>query len=69
LLTAQTSLATEEHDLLLAKLNLLSATGGLTAERLALPVTYYDPKSNYEAVHDKWMGTDAEMVSENGKQQ
>ena len=62
LLSAQTSLATQEHDLLLAKLNLLSAIGGLTAEGLALPAEYYDPKANYENVHDKWYGTDAETV-------
>ncbi len=37
---------------------LLSATGGLTAENLGLPVEVYNPSVHYQAVRDKWFGTD-----------
>ena len=40
-----------------------AATAVAGAEGLALPVDYYDPQANYQNVHDKWYGTDAETVS------
>ena len=59
-LSAEVGLADTEHDRLLAKLNLLSAIGQLTAEGLHLPVDGYDPNAHYERVHDSWGGPDAE---------
>lgn len=40
---------------------LLAATGGLTAENLGLPVEVYDPSVHYQAVRNKWFGTDTPM--------
>jgi len=40
---------------------LLAATGGLTAENLGLPVEVYDPSVHYQAVRNKWFGTDSPM--------
>jgi outer membrane protein len=42
-----------------AAYSLLSATGGLSAQNLGLPVQVYDPAVHYEAVRGQWFGTDA----------
>ena len=56
LFTANVNLVSAEHDVMLGGLRLLSATGRLTAERLALPVPLYDPVRHYRAVRDRWGG-------------
>jgi outer membrane protein len=56
LLDSRTTLVRAEHDEYVAAYQLLSAIGQLTAERLALPVDYYDPKENYDRTKGKWIG-------------
>jgi outer membrane protein len=56
LLQAEVSEVQAHHDEVLAAYQLLSATGQLTAQYLALPVELYDPATHYEEVHDKWIG-------------
>lgn len=56
LLNARVSLVSAERDLSVAEYGLLSATGNLTARKLALPVKYYDPQVNYDDVSGKWIG-------------
>lgn len=58
LLNARVGLVQAQRDTIVAAYQLLSATGRLTAEDLALPVSLYDPTRNYEAVEDQWFGTD-----------
>ena len=58
LLDARVSLVVSQRDLAVAALGLASAVGGLTAERLSLPVAYYDPNNHYEYVRNRWWGTD-----------
>ncbi len=57
LFTANVNLVSAEHDVTLGSLRLLSATGRLTAEGLALPAPLYDPVRHYRAVRDRWGGT------------
>jgi hypothetical protein len=38
----------------------LQAMGKLTARHLGLSVHTYDPKTNYNAVKDKWIGYEIE---------
>jgi outer membrane protein len=57
LLTAQLTLATSEHDRLVASYEVLSAIGLLTADHLRLGVSY-DPTQHYDAVRNKWLGVD-----------
>jgi len=57
-LDAQVSLVGARHDAVVAAYRLLAAVGHLTARDLALPVQLYDPKQHYEAVREKWWGTD-----------
>jgi outer membrane protein len=56
LLQAEVSEVQAHHDEVLAAYQLLSATGQLTAQYLALPVELYDPAVHYEEVRDKWVG-------------
>ena len=56
LLTSQLGLVTAEHDQLLGDLQLLSAVGALTAERLRLNVVAFDPKAHFDAVRNQWFG-------------
>ncbi len=56
LLSSEVTLAQTEHDLRVAKLNLLAAIGNLTADGLHLPVDSYDPAANYSQVHGSWGG-------------
>ena len=57
LFTAEVAEVSAERDLALGALQLLSATGRLTARALALPVTPYDPTQHYREVRDRWWGT------------
>jgi len=56
LLDSQVSLVTSQRNEVVAAFELVSAIGDLTAEKLHLPVEYYDPKKHYRAVRDKWFG-------------
>ena len=58
LLNAQVNLVTAQRDVVIAGYSALSAIGRLTAADLSLPVEIYDPAKNYDAVADKWYGTD-----------
>jgi outer membrane protein len=60
LLTAQVLLVNAQRDVTIASYGLLAAVGRLTAQDLGLPVEIYDPARNYDAVADKWYGTDIE---------
>jgi outer membrane protein len=55
-ITAQISLASSEHDVVVASYAILSAMGRLSAQRLALAVDLYNPEEHYDAVKDKWGG-------------
>jgi len=55
-ITAQITLVSDEHDVVVASYAILNAMGRLTAGRLGLEVTEYRPKEHYEAVKDKWFG-------------
>jgi len=56
LLNAQVNAVQAQHDEIVAAYQVLSATGQLNAQFLALPVDLYDPGLHYEEVHDKWIG-------------
>ena len=58
LLDARVNLVVSQRDFAVATLSLAAAIGTLTAERLQLPVDYYDPNVHYEYVRNKWWGTD-----------
>jgi outer membrane protein len=53
---AKINLASSERDVVVASYAILSATGALSAQRLALRVTEYRPEEHYNAVKDKWYG-------------
>lgn len=55
-LNAQINLAADEHDVVVAGYAIVSAMGRLTAKRLGLGVTEYNPKEHYNAVKDSWGG-------------
>jgi outer membrane protein len=56
LLTQRVNLVRAERSEYVYAYTLLQAIGQLTAEKLALPVQYYDPKVHYDRVKDKWIG-------------
>jgi len=56
LLQARVSLVTSQRDQVVNSYSLTQSVGRLTAERLGLKVTTYDPTVHYEAVRDKWIG-------------
>lgn len=56
-LDARVDLVTAEHDVVLAKFRLLSATGGLTAEFLDLDTELFDPEEHLDDVRYKMFGT------------
>ena len=58
LLNAQVDLVTAQRDAVIAGYSALAAVGRLTARDLGLSVEYYDPAKNYDAVSDKWYGTE-----------
>jgi outer membrane protein len=51
-----------ERDRVVAAYQLLAAIGQLTPRHLKLDVGVYDVEENYNAVRDKWIGTDVETV-------
>lgn len=55
-ISAQITLAGDEHDVVVASYAILSAMGRLTVKRLGLGVQEYQPKEHYDAVKDKWFG-------------
>jgi TolC family type I secretion outer membrane protein len=60
LFRARTDLVQAQQEETLGSYALASATGRLSAEHLGLPVEHYDPAANYEAVRDRWFGSDIE---------
>jgi outer membrane protein len=61
-LSARLGLISAEYAKVFSSYQLLQAVGKLTARHLALGGEIYDPKANYEAVKDKWIGQNAETV-------
>lgn len=53
---ARINLASAQRDVVAASYAILSATGGLTPERLNLQVATYRPQEHYDAIKDKWIG-------------
>ena len=53
---SQVGLVRSRRDEGVAVFELLLATGELTAQRLELPVDYYDPEKHYREVRGKWFG-------------
>ncbi len=56
LLDAKIDLAKAQHDRQLAMVEIKAAIGELTANRIKLPVKYYDPVHHYDDVKGKWIG-------------
>jgi outer membrane protein len=56
LLNSQVGLVRARRDEGVAVFELLAAAGELTAQRLELPVDYYDPEKHYRQVRGKWFG-------------
>jgi outer membrane protein len=55
-LNAKESLATSQHDAVVASYAIVAAMGHLTVEGINLKVARYDPDIHYQAVKDKWFG-------------
>ena len=60
LLDARVNLVIARRDLIVSGYALLSAIGRLTAQDLGLSVDLYDPTRNFNAVEDKFFGSDIE---------
>lgn len=58
LLNGQVSEIGAERDARVAAYQLLAAIGHLTAADLGLDTPLHDPKAHYDAVHNRWFGTD-----------
>jgi TolC family type I secretion outer membrane protein len=56
LLDSRVALVAAERDEYVAGFRLLAAIGGLSADRMGLPVERYDPDRHYRQVRDKWWG-------------
>jgi len=56
LVNARVALVTAQHDRVVASYTLLAAVGGLSAQRLGLGVTVYDPQIHYQQIRDAWVG-------------
>jgi outer membrane protein len=56
LVNARQNLLVAQHDRVVASYSLLSAVGRLSAQKLALPVSVYDPSVHYHQVRDSWFG-------------
>ncbi len=59
LFQSQVELVAAQHDQAVSAFQVKSAIGDLTADALALNVDRYDPSVHYNAVREKWWGTDA----------
>jgi outer membrane protein len=57
-LVARLGLVDAEYAQMIGNYQLLQAMGKLTAKHLGLGGAYYDPRSNYNAVKNKWIGQD-----------
>jgi outer membrane protein len=57
-LVARLGVVNAEYAKMISSYQLLQAMGKLTAKHLALGGSYYDPKANYDAVKNKWIGYD-----------
>jgi outer membrane protein len=55
-LDSRVTLIQAQHDRVVASYALLSSVGWLTAAKLGLQVSKYDPNVHYEQVRDKWIG-------------
>jgi outer membrane protein len=55
-LNAKESLATSQHDAVVASFSIVAAIGELTIENENLKVARYDPDIHYKAVKDAWIG-------------
>ncbi len=55
-LQARVNLVQSQRDKAVALFNVKAAIGELTAQKLKLPLTPYDPEVHYEATKDKWIG-------------
>jgi outer membrane protein len=55
-LVAKLGLVNAEYAKMISNYQLLQAMGKLTSKHLGLGGHYYDPKTNYNAVKDKWFG-------------
>ncbi|MBL8659696.1 MAG: TolC family outer membrane protein [Rhodospirillales bacterium] len=60
-LDSQLSLTGARRDAVVAAYQTLAAIGRLSARDLGLDVPYYDDKSHYRSVKDKWWGTGPDM--------
>ena len=70
LLNARVQLVQSQRDEVVAAYQLASATGQLTAAKLALPVEIYDPTRNYGETRGRWWGTSiGEGGTASGKRQ
>lgn len=56
LLDSRVNLVGAQRDQIVAIYGVKAAVGSLTAQGLNLPVDYYDPKTHYREVRDKWFG-------------
>lgn len=56
-INAQINLASSQRNVVVASYAIVSAMGGLTAERLGLQVAVHRPQEHYDAVKNKWIGT------------
>ncbi len=63
LLDANVNLVRSERNELVARFELKSAVGGLTARELKLPVEIYDAERNYRRVRNRWFGGDGSGAS------
>ena len=68
-LNAQVSLVRALRDELVARYQLYSAIGSLTARNLKLDVPYYDEADHYSQVRDKWTGLDGYREYDKATQQ
>jgi outer membrane protein len=57
LLTARSTLVTAQRDRVVASYSVLSAIGRLSSQTLSLRTTTYNPRTHYDQVRDKWIGT------------
>jgi len=60
LLDSRIGLVRAEHDELIASYKVMASIGSLTAKKLELPVTHYDPMKHYNSVRDIWSGGKSE---------
>ena len=59
LVDSQVDLVGAQRDEIVATFDLKTAIGELSARELALPVPYHDPTVHYQAVRDRWFGSDS----------